>query len=165
VTQTRVKPQPAQEQPLSAIRMLRESLRVEERRVSYWRRLVQGRIDLVRAGLAGKTPTLDDLAAPHRRIPARHRSPAAVDLLDGVKPSPLRTAEHIWQSPVPWTDPDGLSSLEARLVELETELSAYRHLLHDRIDASTDELIRRYQHDLAAVPDLDLDDGDTPGAA
>jgi hypothetical protein len=162
VTQTRVKPQPVQEQPLSAIRMLRESLRAEERRVSYWRRLVQGRIDLVRAGLAGKTPTLDDLAAPNRRIPAGYRSPAAVELLDGAKPSPLHTAERIWQSPVPWTDETELSVLERRLVELETELSAYRHLLHDQIDASTGELIERYQRDLATGPGFD---DDPPGAA
>jgi hypothetical protein len=162
VTQTRVKPHPVQEQPLSAIRMLRESLRVEERKVSYWRRLVQGRIDLVRAGLAGKQPTLDDLAAPNRRIPAGYRSPSAVDLLDGARPSPLHTAEDIWESPVPWTDADELTRLEARLVELETELSAYRHLLHDRIDASTGELIERYQRDLAAPFD---DDPEPPGAA
>ena len=118
MTQTHVQPEPAQEQPLSAIRMLRESLRVEERRVSYWRRLVQGRIDLVRAGLAGKQPTLDDLAAPNRRTPAGRRSPAAVELLSGIRPSPLQSVEDVWESPVPWSDADGLTRLEQRLIEL-----------------------------------------------
>jgi hypothetical protein len=34
--------------PLDDLRTLRESLREEEQRVSYWRQLVQGRLDLVR---------------------------------------------------------------------------------------------------------------------
>jgi hypothetical protein len=41
---------------------LRESLREEEQRVSYWRQLVQGRLDLVRTALDGGHPSVDDLA-------------------------------------------------------------------------------------------------------
>jgi hypothetical protein len=135
--------------------MLRESMRLEERRVSYWRRLVQGRIDLVRAGLAGKQPSLDDLATPGRTNTAAARSPVAVDLVDRLGTNPLRTVQELWEHPVPWQDSGELAGLEHRLVELETELSAYRRLLHERIDASTGELIRRYQRDLAAVPSFD----------
>ncbi|HEV3398239.1 MAG TPA: hypothetical protein VG693_03015, partial [Actinomycetes bacterium] len=49
--------------PLDDLRTLRESLREEEQRVSYWRQLVQGRLDLVRTALEGGQPSADDLAS------------------------------------------------------------------------------------------------------
>ena len=49
--------------PLDDLRTLRESLREEEQRVSYWRQLVQGRLDLVRTALEGGHPSADDLAS------------------------------------------------------------------------------------------------------
>ena len=49
-------------EPLADLRALRESLRDEEQRVSYWRQLVQGRLDLVRTALDGGHPSVDDLA-------------------------------------------------------------------------------------------------------
>ena len=49
--------------PLDDLRALHESLREEEQRVSYWRQLVQGRLDLVRTALEGGHPSADDLAS------------------------------------------------------------------------------------------------------
>ena len=145
----------ADPQPLTAVRSLRESLRAEECEVSYWRRLVQGRLDLVRAGLAGKQPRPNDVAVLEGAggAPARRRSPAALDLLGG-RASLLAAVERLWEAPVPWQDPDGLAELERRLVEVEAELSGYRRLLHERIDACTSDLIARYRRDPAQVIDL-----------
>jgi hypothetical protein len=150
LTQTRVN-----HQPVSAIRMLRASLRAEERRVSYWRRLVQGRLDLITGGEAGRPAPLDTLA--RHGVPAAGRSPASGELVERLGSDPLRDAELLWQRPVPWEDPAGLAEQEIRLRGLEIALSAYRRLLHERIDACTGELIGRYQRDLGQVPGLEVD--------
>jgi hypothetical protein len=135
--------------------MLRSSLQAEERRVSYWRRLVQGRLDLITAGPAGRPRPLDSLAGHLGRTPAAAtRSPASAELLERLGSDPLRDAEQLWHRPVPWDDEDGLASMASRLSGLETELSAFRRLLHERIDACTDELVARYQQDLPQVPGL-----------
>lgn len=67
-------------EPLAGLRALREALREEERQVSYWRRLVQGRLDLARTALAGGEPTAEFLAiAAATREPGEshaRRSPA-----------------------------------------------------------------------------------------
>jgi uncharacterized protein (DUF1810 family) len=110
--------------PLDDLRTLRESLREEEQRVSYWRQLVQGRLDLVRTALDGGHPCADDLAslaAARPRDGARRRSPAATSL-----------------------------ALEG-LVEAEVKLSAYRRALHERIDACTAQLVDHYQRDPAQI--------------
>ncbi|HJW58465.1 MAG TPA: hypothetical protein VJ931_02445, partial [Actinomycetota bacterium] len=89
--------------PLDDLRTLRESLREEEQRVSYWRQLVQGRLDLVRTALDGGHPSADDLAslaAPRTRDGAKRRSPAATSLaLEGLV-SPLAGLEGLWDAPI-----------------------------------------------------------------
>ena len=107
--------------PLDDLRTLRESLREEEQRVSYWRQLVQGRLDLVRTAL------------------------------DGGHPSPLAGLEGLWDAPIAWDDPPALHRLERGLVEAEVKLSAYRRALHERIDACTAQLVDHYQRDPAQI--------------
>src|SRR6266536_2841672 len=51
-------------EPLAGLRALRKALREEERQVSYWRRLVQGRLDLEQAALSKRRRNL------HARIDA-----------------------------------------------------------------------------------------------
>ncbi|MFZ5852724.1 MAG: hypothetical protein ACOYY2_15285 [Actinomycetota bacterium] len=87
--------------PLPQLRAYRRGLAAEEGRVSYWRRLLRARIDL----LAGAQ-----------------------------------------------------ALLLAELRQAETELSAYRRLLHAQLDQATQELVRRYQREpalaLTALPAL-----------
>ena len=130
--------------PLDDLRTLRESLREEEQRVSYWRQLVQGRLDLVRTALEGGHPSADDLAslaAARPRDGARRRSPAATSL----------ALEGLWDAPIAWDDPPALHRLERGLVEAEVKLSAYRRALHERIDACTAQLVDHYQRDPAQI--------------
>jgi len=134
--------------PLDDLRTLRESLREEEQRVSYWRQLVQGRLDLVRTALEGGHPSADDLAslaAARPRDGARRRSPAATSLaLEGLV-SPLAGLEGLWD------DPPALHRLERGLVEAEVKLSAYRRALRERVDACTAQLVDHYQRDPAQI--------------
>ena len=141
-------------EPLDDLRTLRESLREEEQRVSYWRQLVQGRLDLVRTALDGGHPSADDLAslaATRPRDGARRRSPAATTLaFDGLV-SPLAGLEDLWDAPIAWGDPRALHLVERGLVGAEVKLSAYRRALHERIDACTAQLVDHYQRDPAQI--------------
>ena len=114
--------------PLEDLRTLRESLREEEQRVSYWRQLVQGRLDLVRTALEGG----------HQPGP-------------GGLVSPLAGLEDLWDAPIAWDDPPALHRLERGPVEAEVKLSAYRRALHERIDGCTAQLVDHYQRDPAQI--------------
>jgi hypothetical protein len=135
-------------EPLAALRAMRKVLREEERDVSYWRRLVQGRIDLARAALAGDQPSVSRLAS---RITAQERaegrrSPSFAGFADAADHHLARLAD-LWDSPIPWDDPKQLREVERTLVTMEADLSSYRHDLHERIDACTAELVGRYRSD------------------
>jgi hypothetical protein len=144
-------------EPLADLRALRESLREEEQRVSYWRQLVQGRLDLLRGALDGGHPSVDDLAslaAARGRTGARRRSPAATRLaLEGLV-SPLAGLEALWDAPIAWDDQAALRRLERGLVEAEVKLSAYRRALHERIDDCTAQLVGHYQRDPAQLAEI-----------
>lgn len=128
---------------LAAVRNMRKGLTDEEARVSYWRRIIQARIDLVqskeRAGAAGERllQILADSRASHRRIAA-----LSVDSVDDLPPLP--DLANLWRHVVP-ADPEERGELVAALTEAETRLSEYRHELHRRIDKATAELIARYR--------------------
>jgi len=137
------------EQPLAHLRALRESLQEEERRVSYWRRLVQGRLDLVRTGLEGGVPAPGSLArlAVAGRSAARRRSPAWTLVGLDEEARPVAGLGTLWDTPIPWNHLAEPAEVERGLVEVEVELSVYRRVLHQRLDACTAELVGRYVRD------------------
>jgi len=143
-------------EPLAGLRALRKALREEERQVSYWRRLVQGRLDVARAVLAGDRPSAEKLAAaasgsrPESRegtSGSSRRSPAVARLADGTRDRRLASLAAVWDKPIPWDDPVPLAEVERTLAEIEADLSRYRRDLHERVDACTAELVGRYRSD------------------
>jgi hypothetical protein len=143
-------------EPLASLRSLRTALREEERQVSYWRRLVQGRLDLARSALAGDRPSPDKLASSttlHDRADER-RSPGFSEVADGGMDRRLAKLAGLWDTPIPWDDLDQLRQVEVTLVTIEAELSSYRHDLHERIDACTVELVGRYRRDPGQLKSL-----------
>lgn len=141
-------------EPLAALRALRRTLREEERQVSYWRRLVQGRLDLARAALAGDQPSIEKLTATASgqrpdpfRAGAPRRSPSFANFVNGTQDRKLAALAAAWDTPIPWDDRERLRDVEATLAEIERELSRRRHDLHERIDACTAELVDRYRRD------------------
>jgi hypothetical protein len=147
--------EPAPE-PLGELRARRAALREEERQVSYWRRLVQGRLDLARAALTGDQPSVERLAAAENRGDpghngGSHRSPSFALFVNGMQDRELASLAGTWDTPIPWDDPERLREAERQLVEVEAELSRRRRELHQRIDACTAELVERYRSDPAAL--------------
>jgi len=129
---------------LPDLRDLRSQLAHEETQVSYWRRIIQARLDVVRSHLPDATPVADlaRLLTDSRSSVTRL---AHIDVQPVDDIPPLPDLAEIWSRQVDRHDQAMLAALEEDLSEAEAELSAYRRELHHRIDLFTDELIARYR--------------------
>jgi hypothetical protein len=123
---------------LDDLRTYRQELITEESRVSYWRRILQSRLDLA----LGDECSLGRL----RRVLSEHqessRRLAVFTLDDPAGAPPLPDLTVLWETET-GSGEDG--SLLTRLAAAEHQLSAYRRSLHARLDAATGELISRYR--------------------
>lgn len=145
----------------ATLRTLRQDLEHQEHRVSYARRILQGRIDLLQAEAEGRAggeshDLLERLTAvladhgPRRSFdPARSRPPAAVeadDIGDDVEiDGPADLAR---------LDDDGLRELADQYADQEATLSGVRRRLFDAIDALQAEIAARYRDGSASVSEL-----------
>ncbi|MFN2537097.1 MAG: hypothetical protein ABR549_02965 [Mycobacteriales bacterium] len=138
---------------LDGLRDYRTVLTAEESNVSYWRRIIQARLDVVRAGgdLVSENlkPVLTD-----ERVGAGRR--ALVEVLAASDIPPLPDLAALWERQVDPSDATALTRLEADLDEAERQLSSYRNALHVRLGEATSELIARYRDEpnlcLSALP-------------
>ena len=130
---------------LEALRGYRQALSEEEGRVSYWRRILQARLDLLEAGAAARVDmsALRPVLAETR--PGASRPAALTAVVDPGTP-PLPDLAALWEQD-PGDDEEARGELEAALAQAETELSAYRTNLHARIADATTELIARYREE------------------
>ncbi len=153
---------------LDDLRAYRQELITEEARVSYWRRLVQARMDLALdsttahgslGSLARLREVLTDQQRESRRLAVQ---PVAGDA--GLPPVPDLAV--LWSGE---SDPGAAGfagDTLARLADAEHQLSAYRRSLHERLDAATGELISRYREEPAlALRALPLPHGERVGVA
>jgi len=127
---------------LSALREYRQDLLTEESRVSYWRRILQARLD----NAVGRndderttTPKLRSVLSQHQES-SRRLAVHTVHDAAGVPPLPDLTV--LWESGAGTLADD---DMVVRLAAAEVELSAYRRALHERLDDATSELIARYR--------------------
>jgi hypothetical protein len=149
---------------LPELRSLRRDSQRDEADLSYVRRLLQGRIDILRAELARRTDpgapaAVERLPEILADTPSRHRTSArhvtlstpygeeyrllAADMLADVELSDL-TAR---------TD-DELDSGLGRLIGYEQRVSRRRQLLQHTTDECSAEIARRYREGEAQVDDL-----------
>lgn len=138
--------QPALETlPLEELRAYRQRLRDEEDRVSYWRRLVHARMDLLQAGrstdgsisVAELVRVLGDTGTGAART-ALMRVRAAEPLPD------VPDLTEVWVAP---RSADDAARQLSALEHAEHQLTGYRTALFARIDAAGVELVRRYKAD------------------
>lgn len=137
------------------LRQLRRKLNEEEGRVSYWRRILQAKIDVMTGGSPRAGVTVDGLnrvLVEHAGMP-RRIAYLPVQPVDGD--APLPELPWLWQH-LASSDTADNDALLAALHAAEAELSSYRAELHHRIDAVTGQLIARYREDpsmaLTALP-------------
>ena len=140
---------------LEGLRAYRKALNTEEHRVSYWRRIIQARLDLVRAHREDGTTVerLQDTFAEAR--PAQGRLALMAIVPDDDIP-PIPDLEAVWNRTIDPADEQSRARLERDLSFAELQLSTYRQALHRRIARATGELIARYREDpsqcLVALP-------------
>ncbi|UED84832.1 ABC transporter substrate-binding protein [Streptomyces profundus] len=148
---------------LSELRDLRRAARSEEADLSFVRRLLQGRIDILQAegrrrgGCA--TGLLDQLPRILADGPSRHRSSARhVTLGTPASERYRRLAEEVLAE-VELSDLSALDDTElrtalVRLAEAEERVSRRRQALHRTADGCGAEIARRYREGEAQVDDL-----------
>lgn len=158
-----------EEQTTDEIRRMRDECEEEESGISYARRVLQGRLDILRAealrrrdagsdtaeSLLDRLPRIlsDDghTSAPGRARPTRFLVPPSVQhhrraidrMADDRSLADIRTRSE-----------EELTALADDLATVERELSVTRRQLLDRIDRLQEELIRRYKSGTASVSDL-----------
>jgi hypothetical protein len=137
---------------LPDLRDYRQRLEAEEDRVSYWRRLVHARLDLLAAESASDhSLTLADLVRVLGDT-GTGQSRRALVSVRAAEPLPdLPELAEMWATDVDPHDPDQVAEAVERLTRAEQQLTAYRRALHERIDEATGELIARYREDPTAA--------------
>lgn len=150
--------------PLAEVRALRAEADQEEADLSYLRRLLQGRLDIVRAERERRATGGGDLVKGLAKILADEtRGPArGLGRHSGVEPnrvSPSRRrlealAHDVDLSDVPSRTDDELREAEERITREEGRLSSRRRAVQQVVDACNAEIARRYREGEAAVDDL-----------
>src|SRR5690242_13430648 len=120
---------------LEGLRAYRRALNTEEGRVSYWRRIIQARLDLVRVAEAGGPATTDNLRGVITEVRVESGRAALQDVIPLDDMPPLPELEGLWAQE-PGADPERNSRLAVELSKAEAQLSAYRTALHKRLAAA-----------------------------
>ncbi|KUO20614.1 RsiG family protein [Streptomyces dysideae] len=154
---------------LPELRALRRDAQRDEADLSYVRRLLQGRIDILRAELARRGPTsvvaggepsvVDRLPEILTDAPARHRSSARHVTLGTPHSEEYRRLAAEMLAEVELSDLGARTDLElntamGRLVRYEQQVSRRRQRLQRTADDCSAEITRRYREGEAQVDDL-----------
>jgi hypothetical protein len=148
---------------LDELRDLRRSATQEEADLSYLRRLLQGRIDILRAELARRTGTranlLDQLPEILADVPSRVRTSARHVTLSTPRGEEHRRLAEEMLAEVELSDLDARTDDElrqamGRLAGHEEEVSERRQRLQRTADGCSAEIARRYREGEARVDDL-----------
>jgi hypothetical protein len=140
---------------LDDLRQIRTELGEEETRVSYWRRVIQARLDIVRTHITDGDPVADLTRVLTDSRGSRQRL-AHLDAVPVDDIPPLPDLAEVWSRQVARDDAVGTARLVRDLERAEHDLSAFRSDLHHRMDHVTNELIARYREEpllaLQALP-------------
>jgi len=149
---------------LEEVRVLRHEAEQEEADLSYLRRLLQGRSDLIRAEQQRRTGT-DDESLVDRLVDVLSDGPRATHGSGRhITIEPSRVAEHrrrvehliadIGLSDVAARTPEELTRTLSVLDQYERQISELRHRVQAVMDACTAEIGRRYRDGEANVSTL-----------
>ncbi|WP_405615738.1 aerial mycelium formation protein [Streptomyces sp. NBC_00076] len=157
---------------LPELRTLRRDAQRDEADLSYVRRLLQGRIDILRAELGRRSPagatavvTVEEASVVERLseiltdAPARHRSSARHVTLGTPHSEEYRLLAAEALAEVELSDLEARTDLElstamGRLVRCEQRVSRRRQRLQRTADDCSAEIARRYREGEAQVDDL-----------
>jgi len=157
------------ERPIDEIRAMRADCQAVETGLSYLRRLIQGRHDLVANEAANRErgggseslidliAHLPDILADRERPEGNGRLPQSLGTGE-VDPTLEAEVDAVFGSgdvsSMDRLSDDELAAASRRLAELERQVSAHRRVFFDRLDALQAELARRYKSGEASVESL-----------
>lgn len=145
---------PLSELDIDELRAYRNSLNEEESKASYWRRLVQHRLNLIaRERTEGHLP-IEDLIRALGETGSGQRRQQLLSVEAAEELPQLPGLDDLWTQDPDLNDREALETLVGELQKAEQQLSAYRNGLHERINAATTELVGRYKADPALCLDL-----------
>jgi hypothetical protein len=131
---------------LPDLRSYRRKLAEEEEKISYWRRLVHARIDVLEAESHHERPLrLDELIRVLGDTGTGRARTALVNVRAADELPELPVLHDMWVTELDPHDTAEVAAAVERLRAAEHQLTDYRRALHDRLDASTRELISRYR--------------------
>ncbi|MHB1444175.1 MAG: RsiG family protein [Acidimicrobiales bacterium] len=153
---------------MAQLRAARSELQEAEGAISYLRRLVQGRLDIVAAERQRRTGGFDgggaaDLLEQLPGILADSGSRSGNRLLSQFEPGDMaaglvaeldRNIDPAQLTDLPALSDEVLAELTDSMAVIERQLSDSRRAIHDRIDRFQAELVRRYQSGEASVDSL-----------
>ena len=131
---------------LQDLRSYRRKLTEEEEKISYWRRLVHARIDVLEAESHHERPLhLDELIRVLGDTGTGRTRTALVNVRASDDLPELPVLKDMWLTEVDPNDTAGIAEAVKRLRSAEGQLTDYRRALHTLLDAATSELIVRYK--------------------
>jgi hypothetical protein len=131
---------------LDDLRLYRRRLAEEEEKVSYWRRLVHARIDVLEAEAHHERPLrLDELIRVLGDTGTGRTRTALVEVRAADDLPELPVLADMWVTELDPNDTAAVREAIARLRQAEEQLTDYRRALHERLDEATTELIARYR--------------------
>ncbi len=150
------------------IRRMRDDCDEEESGVSYARRVIQGKLDIVRAEVARRQRDGEDTGRILDALPGILGNQERSSGTPGTRISRHLVPPHVQYhrreidqiaddealSDLQDRTPEVLADIVERLATKERQLSDLRRSLFDRIDALQDELTRRYKSGAARVGDV-----------
>lgn len=144
---------------LADLRSYRQQLSEEEDKVSYWRRLVHARMDVLDAEAhTDGTLRIEDLVRVLGDTGSGRTRTALVTVRPADPLPELPVLADMWVTEVDPHDEAAVAEAQERLRSAERQLTDYRRALHERIDEATGELIVRYRQDpasaLLALPEV-----------
>jgi hypothetical protein len=134
--------------PLTDQRLYRRRLSEEEEKISYWRRLVHARIDVLEAESHHERPLrLDELIRVLGDTGTGRTRNALVNVRAAEDLPELPVLKDMWVTELDPNDHAEVAAAIGRLREAEGQLTDYRRALHKRLDEASAELIVRYHRD------------------
>ena len=137
---------------LPELRLYRRRLADEEEKISYWRRLVHARIDVLEAEAHHERPLrLDELIRVLGDTGTGRARTALVSVRAAEDLPELPVLHDMWVTELDPNDTAEVADAVRRLRGAESQLTDYRRALHERLDQATSELIARYRENPASA--------------